>query len=132
MTNSKPVTNKELRSFGLLVGAVFALIAIYPLFKGEDVRIWSAVLSAALIGPAIVFPPLLRLPFRAWNLIGTTLGWVNTRMILTLIYVVAIVPVSIILRITGKDPLKCDFAADQKSYRETREKSEESSLKNQY
>ena len=35
-------TRKELRQFGLLVGAVFTVIGLWPLvFRGEPLRLWA-------------------------------------------------------------------------------------------
>ena len=42
MKNETPP--KQLRSFGLTVGGIFALIAAWPvIIRGEDVRGWAAV-----------------------------------------------------------------------------------------
>lgn len=132
MKNNKELNNADLRSFGLLVGAVFGLIALYPLFKGENLRAWATVISIALIAPAIFFPPLLELPFRFWAVLGHILGWLNTRIILTVLYFAAIVPVSLVLKIFGREPLKLHFDPDLVSYREMPEKNSDSSLKNQF
>jgi len=128
----KIVTTADLRSFGLLVGTVFGLIAVYPLLKGEALRAWASVIAAALIAPAIFFPPLLDLPYRFWAIIGKVLGSVNTRIILTVLYFGAIVPVSLVLKIFGKNPLKLNFDAEAASYRELPESRHGSSLKNQH
>ncbi|MEW6711028.1 MAG: SxtJ family membrane protein, partial [Candidatus Riflebacteria bacterium] len=98
----KSLNPTELRTFGLSVGVVFGLVALYPLFKGETIRAWAAVISTALIAPAIFFPPLLELPFRVWQVIGHALGWLNTRIILSVLYFAAIVPVSLVLKIFGR------------------------------
>lgn len=126
------VTSAELRSFGLLVGTVFGLIAIYPLISGATLRAWAAVIGASLIAPAIFFPPLLELPYQVWNMIGKVLGWLNTRIILTVLYFAAIVPVSLVLKIFGRDPLKLQFDPDAESYREKPENQEDANLKNQF
>jgi hypothetical protein len=131
-TPEKQPDARELRTFGLLVGAVFGLIAVYPLFKGETIRAWSAVISAALIAPAIFFPPLLALPHRIWSMIGHILGWLNTRIILTLLYFAAIVPVSLVLKILGRDPLKLSFDPELDTYREKPEKQGGSDIRRQF
>ena len=128
----KELTAPELRSFGLSVGTVFGLIALYPLFRGEAARAWAAVISASLIAPAIFSPQLLELPFRLWSVIGKALGWLNTRIILTVLYFAAVVPVSLVLKIFGRDPLKLNFDPEARTYREEPDDSNDSSLKNQF
>jgi hypothetical protein len=131
-TDSKSVGNAQLRSFGLAVGAVFGLIAVYPLFKGAELRAWASLISIALIAPAIIFPPLLLLPFRLWTFIGEILGWLNTRIILTGLYFLALLPVSLIMKISRKDPLKRKIDRKAESYREKPECGNEKDLKNQF
>ncbi len=128
----KPLNNSDLRTFGLLVGGVFGLIAVYPLFRGELIRAWAAVISVALIAPAIFFPPLLALPYRFWSLIGRILGWLNTRIILSLLYFAAIVPVSLVLKILGRDPLKLSFDPELDTYREKPDKQGGSDIRKQF
>ena len=43
-------TRKELRQFGLLVGAVFTVIGLWPLvFRGEPLRLWAIGIGGLLI-----------------------------------------------------------------------------------
>jgi len=124
MQIKKETTAKELRNFGLLVGAVFGLIACWPVFWGNPVRVWAAVISIVLAGPAIIRPALLLYPYRCWMTIGAGLGWVNTRIILALLYFVAVMPVGLLLRLLGRSPLKLNFDPSAASYRELPEENE--------
>ena len=45
------VTSKQLRSFGLLVGGIFALIGLWPLiWRGEGLRLWAMIATAHSTG----------------------------------------------------------------------------------
>ena len=110
--------NRELRNFGLLVGAVFLAIGLWPLLKQTGVRSWAVLLATFLILPALLQPAWLRVPHAIWMRIGAALGWFNTRVILGLLYLLAIVPVAVVLRITGKTPLQLKFDKTAVSYRE--------------
>jgi len=124
MHKTKETTTTELRNFGLLVGAAFTLIACWPAFWGNPVRIWAAVVAIILAGPAIIQPNLLRWPYRCWITIGAGLGWVNTRVILAILYFVAVMPVGLLLRMLGRSPLKLHFDPSAASYRELPEENE--------
>lgn len=124
MQKTKETTTKELRNFGLLVGAAFALIACWPALWGNPVRIWAAVMSIILAGPAIIQPALLCWPYRSWMIIGAVLGWVNTRIILAILYFVAVMPVGLLLRLLGRSPLKLHFDPSTASYRELPEENQ--------
>ncbi len=121
--NDKAPTSSELRIFGLLVGGVFLLIGLWPVFHQLSPHLWALIPAILLILPAIVFPQSLTAPHRIWGKFGAVLGRFNTRLILTILYFVAVLPVAIILRLTGKTPLQLKFAPDKESYREKPEDS---------
>ena len=131
MHNSE-IEKKELRNFGLSVGLVFAAIACYPLIWQQPVHYWALIPSLILILPGLICPLGLRWPLRLWKALGQCLGWINTRIILTVLYFCALVPVSLILRITGKDWLKLKFDPQAGSYLEQPESKIDNDLNNQY
>lgn len=131
-TTNKHVTEKELRVFGLLVGGVFAIIALWPIFWQLSPRTWAAGLAIALLFPAIFSPTVLRLPQRIWTIIGKALGWFNTRLILTLLYFVAILPIALLLRLAGRTPLKLNFDSAAETYREHPEDQSQSNISEQF
>ncbi len=110
--------NNELRSFGLLVGVAFLAIGLWPLLRQADVRTWAIILSTVLILPALLRPAWLKFPHAVWLKIGAALGWFNTRLILGILYIVAIVPIALVLRLAGKTPLQLKFDKNAESYRE--------------
>src|SRR6266545_4466040 len=55
-------TIKQLRSFGLMVGGIFAAIGLLPvLLHGRDLRLWTVLLAGLLVIPALVYPKSLEL-----------------------------------------------------------------------
>jgi len=97
---------KQLRSFGLIVGGIFFIIALWPLvFRGESLRVWAVVPTVVLVPPALVYPPVLYWPFLGWMFIGHILGAVNTRIILTLMFFLLFTPVGLIMRLFRYDPM---------------------------
>jgi hypothetical protein len=116
------VTPKQLRSFGLLVGGIFALIGLWPLiWRGEDLRLWAMIATAILVLPAVVYPMSLKLIYRGWMAIGEVLGRINTRIILSIIFYGVFTPVAMVMRLRGKDPMRRGWDPNLESYREVRE-----------
>jgi hypothetical protein len=116
------VTPKQLRSFGLLVGGIFALIGLWPLiWRGEDLRLWAMIATAVLVLPAVVYPMSLKLIYRGWMAVGEALGWINTRIILSIIFYGVFTPVAMVMRMRGKDPMRRGWDPNRESYREIRE-----------
>jgi Saxitoxin biosynthesis operon protein SxtJ len=94
------------RSFGISVGGVLCGIAVLLLWRGRITggevvgSIGAVLLIAGLIQPA-----LLRYPSAAWWRLARALGYVNARLLLTVLYAFVLVPLSMLWRVTGRDPL---------------------------
>ena len=102
---SKGPKNPE-RSFGVSVGAVLIAIAAILLWRGRVGR--AEVLGgigAVLLVAGLVYPSALKYPSAAWWAFAKALGYVNARVLLTVLFGIVLVPVSLVWRITGKDPL---------------------------
>ena len=123
--------NKGLRNFGLTTGAiVVALFAFFfPWVFDANMPLWPWILAGALWVPALLMPGVLQPVYTRWMKIGHAIGWVNTRIILGLLFYVMVLPMGLILRLFGKDPMarKQDASASSyriKSVREPRERLE--------
>src|SRR5688572_23193241 len=99
-----------LRSFGFIVATGFSIIALWPwVLRGESVRSWALAIAVTMFTAGLLFPGILRPVFKIWMAIGEVLGWVNTRIILTLVYYLLIVPIGALLRLTNKDAMGRHF-----------------------
>lgn len=119
------------RSFGLLFAFVFAVIALYPLIDGGAVRLWSIALAAAFGVLALAWPRALKPLNKVWMGIGKVMHHIVSPVVLGLLYVVAVVPTGLMLRLRGADPLRLKRDAAAKSYWIAREDAP-SSFKNQF
>ena len=113
------ITQKTLREFGFLIGFTFPFLIgwLLPLIGGHSFRTWTLCISIQSIILAITNPGLLFYPYKAWMKLGHILGWLNSRIILGLVFLIVLQPIALIMRIFGHDPLKTKNLA-QKSYRE--------------
>jgi hypothetical protein len=107
-------TVKENRDFGLLVGAAFMAIAFFRYYKNTTTTIWLPAIGLLLMLLALVLPQWLTWPRKGWEALGKVLGYINTLVLLTLVYVVIVTPFGRIGRLLGNDPLqlKTDPKAD--------------------
>jgi len=127
------VKTKQLRSFGLLVGGVFAFLGLWPkVYHGSSPRLWALILAAVLILPALIFPRSLRPFYQGWMKVGALLGWINTRIILGIIFYLVFFPIGLILRLLGKDPMNRKFDSEATTYRVARQPRPESHMKHQF
>lgn len=113
------MTKNELRKFGIVTGSIVAILfgLFFPwLFDSEMLPMWPWVVAGILFAWAIIYPESLQVVYTVWMRIGAVLGWVNTRIILGLIFFFLFFPVSLILVVIRKDPMERKFTA-QNSYR---------------
>ena len=99
--------NQELRNFGFILGAIVAFLfgLLLPWFFASNIPLWPWVVSAILLVPALLLPSLLSPVYKTWMCAGYALGWVNTRIILGVIFYVLLLPIGLLMRLTGKDPM---------------------------
>lgn len=101
-------SNKKLREFGYFIGLGFPLIIgfLIPLLSGHNFRLWTLLISIISLILAKFKPNLLFYPYKFWMKLGYILGWINSRLILGLVFFVVLLPIAMIMRIFGYDPLK--------------------------
>ena len=108
----------ELRKFGLVLGALFAaFFGLPPLLHHRAPVEWPWIVAAVLWLAALAWPRILALPHRWWTQLGHALGWFNTRVILSLIFVIVITPLSFVMWVFGRDRMKRGFDPKCESYR---------------
>jgi hypothetical protein len=98
-------SKRDLRWFGLILGGIFLAIALWPMLFGGAPREWASALAGALMLTGLVAPRVLWWPHRLWMNLGLALGWINTRIILWLLFVLVITPVGLLKRLSKKDAL---------------------------
>lgn len=104
------------RSFGLVLAAVFAIIAVRPVLAGSGVRWWALAVAATASLVAITRPALLDWPTRLWLRLGGALARIVNPVVLAILFVVVIVPTALITRMLGLDPLRLRMDRDTATY----------------
>ena len=93
------------RSFGLVVGTVLLTIGGYQYFFGSIAFVWLAIFGAILVLLGLTAPRVLRPLNIAWTKLGILLGKVVTPVVMLLVYLITIVPIGLVLRVSGKNLL---------------------------
>ena len=102
------ITKKQLRDFGLLIGFAFPIFIgwLLPVLTGHQFRSWTLWIGVPAFLLSVVAPRFLHYPYKLWMTLGFILGWINSRIILALVYLLLLQPIAYIMRITGYDPLR--------------------------
>jgi Saxitoxin biosynthesis operon protein SxtJ len=106
-STSTELTRRTRTSFALIVGGALLVIAALQWRRGAPQWVWVAliVIAAVLLLAAAVAPSLLRPVYRGWMRLGEALAWVNTRILLTLIFFLVVTPIGLVMRLFGRSPI---------------------------
>ena len=116
------ISKKQLREFGLLIGFGFPILIgwLLPLLIGHEFRAWTLWIGVPGLLIGLSAPRLLHYPYKSWMVLGHLLGWINSHIILGLVFILVLQPIAYIMRLTGYDPLRTK-RKKEKTYRENRQ-----------
>ena len=136
-TNTAPGL-AELKKFGIsFAGVLVALFGVViPLIRhGVALASWPLWpwFVAAVIGIcALLHPAVLKLLYTPWMKFAGLAQWVNTRIIMLLLFYGVILPIGLVLRLFGKDSMRRRFEATTNSYRVPAETSDKDHMEKPY
>jgi hypothetical protein len=111
------MNTKEYRKFGLIMAAMVAVFfgGLLPWIFSWSYSYIPWLISASLLLSALVFPKALLIIYKPWMLLGNVLGYINTRIILGIIFFGLFVPIALILKIMHKDAMNRKLQIEQTS-----------------
>ena len=110
------IKQRDLRLFALIWTVVFIVIGLYPLTKGEGIRIFLIVAACSFLFVGFMFPFWLRGFYKIWMKFAKILGFVNTTIIMLVLFYSIFTPIALILRFLGKDLLDKKIDKNKTSY----------------
>ena len=114
------ITKRTLREFGFIFGVGLPLIIgwLIPLLFGHAPRIWTLYVGLPTLILSVLFPNFLKLPYKVWMKIGLILGWINSKIILGIVFFLILIPISIMMKLFKHDPLNRKQSNNISTYRE--------------
>ena len=104
------------KSFGIVFFVVFLIISLWPIKNGGDLRLWALIFSIVFLILGLINSKILTPLNKGWVKFGEFLGRIIAPIVMAVVYFVVLTPLSIIVRVFGKDLLKIKFSAKSKSY----------------
>ncbi len=105
---------RDIRLVFLIFSAIFSALAW---------RHYPSISSYVLMGLVLVllpliafFPILLRPVFKLWLKVAKAVGWFNTQIILSLVYILIFIPFGLLMRLFRKDQMKREFLVEEETY----------------
>ncbi|MCA1405015.1 hypothetical protein I6F26_08535 [Ensifer sp. IC3342] len=125
------------RSFGYTVGGILFCIALLRWWLAEHVTPLTIALGSvgiALVVLAYLAPHTLTTANRLWTKLGLLLFKVINPVVMLLIYVTTFIPIGVLMRLRGHDPLAAAFDRSASTYWKTRPPNEPTpaTMRNQY
>ncbi|MBP0028416.1 SxtJ family membrane protein [Roseofilum sp. Guam] len=115
----KKLNTKELRQFGLLFGVMVGLVfgIIWPLILGHSSGTWPWIVLGIFWAWALVAPKTLDPFYQGFARFGLVMGWINTRLILGIIFYGMIMPMGFLRKRFGGDPMRREWRKPVETYR---------------
>ena len=119
----KTILDKDsLRKFGVTMGIAFLVITLLMLIRHRHSVVPASIISALFFLFAFLFPSVLKPVYVFWMKLAFVLGWINTRLILIIIFYILFTPVGLIMRLFRADLLDRKIERSKNSYWKRREK----------
>ena len=106
----------EFRKFGLSLGGLGLVLGLYFLWKNKTGVNPILIISILLLFSGVLIPNILKPLYFAWMTFTTILGWIMTRVILTVLFYVVVTPLGLISRMFGYRFLDLKIDPTRKSY----------------
>jgi hypothetical protein len=107
---------RKLREFGLVVGGVLCGLGVLLAWRGRGSFPYFLAPGIFLVITGAAVPSILKPVQKAWMTLAILMGWVMTRVLLSALFYLAITPIGLILRLTGKDLLDQKLEPQKQSY----------------
>jgi len=118
------------KSFGIVFFIVFLIIALYPMLKGQDLRLWSLIISFIFLILGMINSSILTPLNTLWFKFGILLGNIISPIVMAIVFFGVVLPTGIVMKILRKDLI--GLKKNNKNTYWIEKKSQMTSMKNQF
>ena len=118
------------RSFGIVFFVVFLIIATYPLINGDELKLWSLIISIVFLFLGLINSKILNPLNKLWFKFGIFLGKIISPLVMCIIFFLVVTPIGLLMRLLNKDLLNLRFNNNGSYWIEKTES--KSKMKNQF
>ena len=108
--------NTQNRSFGILFFIVFLALGLWPLTKGNEINVYLTSISLVFLVLGLFNSKILSPLSKAWIKLGEILGKIIAPIVMAIVYFIILTPVSLLVRVFGKDLIGLKFKKNQNTY----------------
>ena len=104
------------KSFGILFFVIFLGLGLWPLTNDNNPNIYLIIISIIFLILGLLNSKLLSPLNSFWIKFGELLGKIIAPVVMAIIYFLILTPISLIVRLFGKDLLGLKFSKQLKTY----------------
>ena len=122
--NSIKSSRKDLKNFGFAIGFILSIIGLFLFVGGKDLFVYFFSIGSILIILGGIAPFILKPIYKIWMIFAVIIGWIMTRIILSVLFFSIITIIGLFTRLIGKDFLNLKSKSNE-SYWNIRNKERE-------
>ena len=107
---------KSLRKFGITMAIALLIITFIIFIRHKYSPMPTFIISAMFFISAFTIPTLLRPIHVIWMRLAFILGWINTRLILSILFYLVFTPIGLVMRLFRVDLLDRKIDKNKNSY----------------
>ena len=111
-------SRRDLTWFGLLLVVFFGLVGALVLWRVQSpIAAWIIWSLGTILGIVYFAVRPLRLPlYIAWISVFYPIGWTVSHLMLGIIFLLVLMPIGLLMRLWGYDPMQRQFEPEASSY----------------
>ena len=114
-------SDEAVKKTGISVGVVLILISLLLWYLGKASFVYFSITGGLFIILAFIAIPVLRPFHKLWMMLALLMGFVMSRVILTILYYIVLTPIGLLAKIVGKKFMPLGFDKNASTYWEKRE-----------
>jgi len=113
-------SDSAVKKTGLTIGVVLILISLLLWYLGKTTFVYFSTIGGLFIILSMIAIPVLRPFHKLWMMLALAMGFVMSRVILTLLFYIVITPIGLLAKIFGKKFMPLRFDQNTTTYWEKR------------
>ena len=97
------LAKKDLKNFGIIIGIILSLFGFFLIHRGIESFIYFLGVGLIFFCLSFIAPKILKPIYKVWMTFAVIVGWIMTRLILSVLFYSVITGIAILTRIIGKD-----------------------------
>lgn len=110
------LSKNALKKFGLTFTVISFLISIILFLNHSKLFFYFIITGILLLIISLFIPEILKHIYKIWMTLALILGIITTNIILTLLFYLIILPIGLIVKLSGKDLLDLKFNKESLTY----------------